>query len=133
MKAIASFACILLAALVEGRSIYTQLRPPQKTWNVPSLWILRANPESRSRFGSELNSYNNRVLRLDYELGGGHGYIKIAYPLHPPLLPDVPLAFRLRAVGSGRLEIKLVDNDGSTFGTAFPLTAEHASWTDIVL
>lgn len=75
------------------------------------------------------------ALRVDYKLRDDtHGYAEIIHEFaQEPGAPLIPLEFSVKARGTGGLEIKFIDDDGSVFGRKLPLDGEFQDWTRVVL
>jgi hypothetical protein len=102
-------------------------------WNNPALWTVLRNSESTDQLASEDDAALGTVLRLNFQLGGSHGYVELTHQL-PAVVPlSTPLAFRFKANGGRQLELKLMDSDGSVNGTRVLITPAHTNWTDVVL
>ena len=107
--------------------------PPGAVWDDPALWSVAANGESTHNLVAEQCRRDNG-LRLDYRLGGGHGWVELTHRLTESVTGDTPVVFYLRAQGSGNLEVKLVDSNGSVFGRKIPLGGEgYKDWKSVVI
>lgn len=106
---------------------------PTSNWNDVALWTTHRNAESSGMLVHEMRDGQTSVLRLDFRLGGDHGYVELSHSLPSPLPLTTPIAFRFKADGGQQLEVKLVDSDGSVNGAIIPITPAHRTWTSVVL
>lgn len=120
-------ACLLSACTVQRPKLETP------SWNDPIRWRINTNDKSRHALFQEPDGPDAGALRLEYTLGGDHGWIELSHPVQEVVGEEVPIVLRLRAEGTGQLEFKLVDNDGSTFGTRMPLAPEMKDWARYVI
>lgn len=133
-------SCVALMILVfSGCKIATR-EPDQRptltqpsNWNNLAMWTTNRNSESSGTLLQEISDGQTPVLRLDFRLGGDHGYVELTHSLPSPLPLKTPIAFRFKAEGGQQLELKLVDSDGSVNGTVIPLGPQHHDWTQVVL
>lgn len=140
MKAVSHHSALFMvsvgAAFLTACAVRTPKPPapwPRQTWNDPSLWTINRNAESKGTVTLENDSEFGAVLRLDFALGGNHGYVELTHQLSNTVSLKMPVAFRFKAEGGHQLELKWVDSDGSVNGTRIPVTPASTNWTDVVL
>jgi hypothetical protein len=122
------------SALLLFLNACTIRRPPAPVthWNDPAQWTTNLNPASWGQLTSE-GEDASRILKLEYKLGGDHGWVELSRELDTPLPEHIPVVMQVKSEGTGQLEIKLVDGDGSVFGTRQALTEEMGNWTPFVI
>jgi hypothetical protein len=97
-------------------------------WNNVSLWEVTHQSEST---GELVRAPAGDGLQLTYTLGGAHGWVQLRKTLSAPPGGTRPVTFRVKAHGTGQLEVKFVDGDGTVFGARIPLEGRFADWTRV--
>lgn len=119
---------LLLAAGCAVKTTPPTVVAPEAFWNSTNDWVLSAQAGSAGELASTPDG-----LRLDYRLGGEHGFVQLAHAFATPPDKGLPLTFLFRADGPGTLEIKAVDADGSIFWIRTPLTNDLADWRRVTV
>ncbi|MFH0952959.1 MAG: hypothetical protein V1873_01375 [Verrucomicrobiota bacterium] len=127
-----TLAALLTILLAVPACVIRRPRAPRVTWDDPTQWQVLKNKETTCELRSEAGP-SGGVLRLDYTLGGSHGYVELTKAVAKPAPEDVPVAFSIRCEGTGDLELKFVDADGSVFGRKDPLAGQYKDWTPLVV
>ncbi|MBN1269766.1 MAG: hypothetical protein JXB04_09275, partial [Kiritimatiellae bacterium] len=110
------------------------VRPPQPMaaadWARPENWEVAMNPDAKSQLSSVPGLFDD-ALRVDFELGRTHSYVQLKKVVDTSPPPDTPLTFLLRTDAACDLEVKFVDQDGSTHGVKIAMRDEFADWTRV--
>jgi hypothetical protein len=107
--------------------------PIKETWDNVSQWEIYSDGKSTIKIKSIPAKIENG-LGINYILKGDpYGWVLIRK--HMPEVPpkNIPITFFIKADGTGNLEIKFVDNDGSTFLKKISLAGKYRDWTQIVV
>ena len=131
VRLLAGSMCVVVVGLLSGCAI-RRPAPPVGAWNDPALWTTNISAESKGRLTAE-DTDSTRVLKLDYQLGGGHGWVELSHELDEPVADHIPIVMKIKSEGTGQLELKLVDTRGSVFGTRMPLENSFRTWTPLVI
>jgi len=134
------FACLALmglAALMLGCRPSAPSKSPRtvpRDWTRPDLWTTHQGERSSATLRPESDG-GRETLRIDYVMPEeSHGYVEFIHALREPIDPDLtPVVFQLKARGTGALEVKFIDRDGSVFGRKLPLGGEFKTWTRVVM
>ena len=127
-----SVCLVCVWAVLLAGCVVRQPAVRREVWDDPSFWSVAANGESTHQLIADQGRRDDG-LRLDYRLGGSHGWVELTHCLEEGVTNDVPLVFYLQAEGTGNLEVKFVDANGSVFGRRIPLTDEYKDWKLLVL
>jgi len=96
------------------------------------VWTLRSDGMSTSTVPGGLVS--EARVSLQFGLHGGHGYVEVVRPVAEAPWPERPLVLAFEGEApDARLEIKLVDSDGSIFGRTLPLPVKADGKRHVVL
>ena len=100
-------------------------------WDNPAAWSVTADGHSRGQLDAVEDSMGP-CLKADYTLKADGGWIQMAYRLAEPVTNDLPITFLIKAPdATGALEIKFVDNQGTTYGAKLALKGQFKDWTRI--
>ena len=105
---------------------------PAETWDEPAQWDLSKDGGSTAEFTPTPTPSGNG-LRLQYVLNTGGGWIQLKKKIASRPDTNAPVTFMARAEGTGDLEVKFVDADGSTFGLKVPLQGQFTNWTRVTM
>ncbi len=102
------------------------------SWDSPALWQASTDGSSQVVLGAGEGAQAGAAVTAKWTLAPGGGWVQMKAEA-AGVDEKTPVVFYLKAEGTGDLELKLVDADGSTFGRKIPLTGQYAKWTPIVI
>jgi hypothetical protein len=130
----------ILFCVVAALVLITGCTPPappvyiQPQWAPGSAWTTNHGPRSTAEMKRVVKDDRN-AYRIDYTMpADAHGYVEFIRDVADGLdVEDHPFAFDIKAEGTGNLEVKFIDSDGSVFRRVFPLKDAFEDWTHIVM
>ena len=121
---------ILVSVVLLSGCAIKLAQPPYPTWDNPRLWNVHPDGKSSAELATE-SGPDGPCLRLTYSLRGDYGWVECKMPVTNNPADNVPVSFAIRSEGSGNLEIKFLDGDGSIFGAKVPLPGPFTNWTPV--
>lgn len=97
-------------------------------WDDPSLWTVNAEGKSSLVLDS-IPAMTGRGIIANYKLIGDFSYVELKHTLARSPSLEEPVAFYIKAAGTGNLEIKFTDADGSVYGRKVPMSDVGRDWT----
>lgn len=101
-------------------------------WDNISLWQSLDDGISTIKF-EQIKGKVDKGLQIKYNLKKENGFVQITKRLSVSLTEEIPLTFYIKADSKAVLEIKLVDKDGSNFGTKTSLKKRYTNWAPFVV
>lgn len=126
---------LLVCFVLAGGCAVTKREPRvAENWINPEGWSRNAGSGSAASLNAETEAARS-ALRVDYALpASSHGYVELIRDVPPGTdIGVTPMALVMKARGTGDLEVKFVDADGSVFGRKIPCSAGFDNWTTVVL
>lgn len=125
---------VFIAMLMSGCHVKDAAVNPSDMGDWDDLTLWRTSTEGSSTLTTwRIPAPHGEGIEVAYKLVGDFSYVELRHALDQTPSANLPVRFFVKARGSGDLEIKCEDADGSVFGRKLPLTGAFDDWTEIVV
>ena len=102
-------------------------------WNDPQAWDTRSETDGSSVIQlSEYKDGSVAGIKAEFELNKpGHSYVVMRITPSEKFNPKIPVVFNIKANSSATMELKMVDDSGTTYWKTVPLKKKFATEFEI--